>query len=85
MLYHRPHCNCRDLVLFVGRLPYVASMCCGGVCVAMSCGGGGFTRDDAYDSVWDSVKLMAGKYSFNYFQYQVDVGVLHAEWPVQQH
>ena len=30
-------------------------MCCGGVCVAMSCGGGGFSPDDAYDSAWDSV------------------------------
>ena len=35
-LDHRCHCNCRDLVLFVGRLPR-----CGGVCVAMSCGGRG--------------------------------------------
>ena len=35
-LDHRCHCNCRDLVLFVGRMPR-----CGGVCVAMSCGGGG--------------------------------------------
>ena len=33
-----PH-NCRDPVLFVGRLP------CGGVCVAMSCGGFGFTPE----------------------------------------
>ena len=39
-LDHRCHCNCRDLVLFLGRLP-----CCGGVCVAMSCGGGGFTPE----------------------------------------
>ena len=28
-----------------------APMCCGGVCVAMSCGGGSFTPDGAYDSV----------------------------------
>ena len=40
----------------------------------MSCGGGGFTPDGAYDSVWDSVMPMTGKYSINYFQYQVDVG-----------
>ena len=39
---HRCHCNCRDLVLPVVS---VAPMCCGGVCVAMSCGGGGFTPD----------------------------------------
>ena len=31
--------NCLDPVLFVGRLP------CGSVCVAMSCGGLGFTPD----------------------------------------
>ena len=40
---HRCHCNCRYLVLFSG------------VCVAMSCGGGGSSLDDAYDSAWDSV------------------------------
>ena len=51
-----------------------APMCCGGVCVAMSCGGGGFTRDGAYDFVWDSVRPMTGKYTINYFQYQGDVG-----------
>ena len=46
----------------------------GGVCVAMSCGGGSFTPDGAYDSLWDSVKPMTGKYTINYFQYQDDVG-----------
>ena len=45
----------------------VASMCCGSVCDAMSCGGGGFTRDGAYDFVWDSVRPMTGNYTFNYF------------------
>ena len=35
-----------------------APMFCGGVCVAMSCGGGGFTPDGVYDSVWDSVRPM---------------------------
>ena len=39
----------------------------------MSCGGG-FTPGGAYDSVWDSVKPMTGKYFFNYFQYQEFVG-----------
>ena len=68
-LDHRCHCSCRSLVLFVGRLP-----CCGGVCVAMSCGGGSFTPDGAYDSVWDSVKPMTGKFFFNSFQYQEFVG-----------
>ena len=61
-----PH-NCRDPVLFVGRLP------CGGVCVAMSCGGLGFTPDGFYDSVWDSVRPITGKYFVYYFQYQQDV------------
>ena len=51
-----------------------ADMCCGSVCVAMSCGGGFFTPDGAYDSVWDSVKPMTGKFFFNYFQYQEVVG-----------
>ena len=51
-----------------------APLYCGGVCVAMSCGGGGFTPDSAYDSVWDSVRPMTGKYIIYYFQYQEDVG-----------
>ena len=67
-LDHRCHCNCRDIVLFVGRLPR-----CESVCVAMSCGGG-FTPGGAYDSVWDSVKPMTGKYIVYCFQYQEDVG-----------
>ena len=40
----------------------------------MSCGGGGFTPDGAYDSVWDSVRPMTGKFFINYFQYQEVVG-----------
>ena len=51
-----------------------APMCCGGVCVAMSCGGGFFTPGGAYDSVCDMVKPMTGKYFVNYFQYQEFVG-----------
>ena len=39
----------------------------------MSCGGS-FTPGGAYDSVWDSVKLMTGNSFFNYFQYQEFVG-----------
>ena len=66
-LNHRYHCNCRDIVLFVGRLPR-----CESVCVAMSCGGG-FTPGGAYDSVCDSVKPMTGNYFFYYLQYQVFV------------
>ena len=48
-----------------------ADMCCGSVCVAMSCGGG-FTADGTYDSVWDSVKPVTGNSS--YFQFQEVVG-----------
>ena len=51
-----------------------APMCSVDVCVAMSCGGGSFSPDGAYDSLWDSVKLTKGKYAINCFQYQEDVG-----------
>ena len=50
--------------------------CCGGVCVAMSCGGGFFSPGGAYDSIWDSVKPMAGKYLIYYFQYHQFVGCI---------
>ena len=40
----------------------------------MSCGGGFFTPDGAYDSVWDSVRPLIGKYTINYFLYPEDVG-----------
>ena len=49
-------------------------MCSGGVCVGMSCGGGSFTPDGAYDSLWDSVKPMTGKCTINHFHCQEDVG-----------
>ena len=51
-----------------------APFCCGSVCVAMSCGGGSALLVVLYDSVWDSVKPMAGKYFINYFQFQEVVG-----------
>ena len=51
-----------------------APMCCGGVCVAMSCGGECFSPDGAYDSVWDSVRPLTGKFFIKYFQYQEFVG-----------
>ena len=51
-------------------------MSCGGVFVAMSCGGGCFTPDGAYDSVWDRCEADEGNYIFNYFQYQDAVGCL---------
>ena len=37
--------------------------CSGDVCVTMSCGGGSFTPDGAYDSLWDNVKPMMGSAS----------------------
>ena len=37
-------------------------------------GGESFSPDDAYDSAWNSVKPMKGKYTVNYFQYQDVVG-----------
>ena len=49
-----------------------------GVCVAMSCGGGGFSPDGAYYSAWYSVRPMTGKYFFNYFQYQRRWVCMHA-------
>ena len=43
----------------------------------MSCVVGGFfTPGGAYDSVWDSVKPMTGKFIFIYFQYQEVVGCI---------
>ena len=50
------------------------SMCSGGVRVATQCGGGSFTLDGAYDSLWDGVKPKTGEYSINYSQCQEDVG-----------
>ena len=79
-----PWCRSQSLWMFVPSLPlstvvtscssYAAPMCCGGVCVALSCSGGGFLHDGAYDSVWDRVRPMTGKYFINYFQYQEVVG-----------
>ena len=43
-------------------------------CVAMSCGGGFCSPDGAYDSVWDRVMPITGKYFFIHFQYQEFVG-----------
>ena len=39
-------------------------------CVSLSCGGGFCSPDGAYDSVWDRVQPMTGKFAFNSFQYQ---------------
>ena len=38
--------------------------------VSLSCGGGFCSPDGAYDSVWDRVQPMTGKFAFNSFQYQ---------------
>ena len=50
------------------------SMCSGGVRVATQCGGGSFTPEGAYDSLWDSVKPKTGEDTINYSQCQEDVG-----------
>ena len=60
-LYHRCHCECRDLVLFVGRLR--------GCLRRDVVWWWFFTPGAAYDAVWDSVKPMTGNF-FKYFQYQ---------------
>ena len=39
-------------------------------CVSLSCGGGFCSFDGAYDSVWDRVQPMTGKFAFSSFQYQ---------------
>ena len=78
-LDHRCHCNCRDLALFAGRLP-----CCGGVCVAMSCGGGFFTPGGAYDSGWDSVKPKTGIVLHLFPVPRGRLVCMHAELQVQQ-
>ena len=41
---------------------------------AMSGGGGSLTPDGTYDSVWNCVWPMTGRYNIDYFQYQGDVG-----------
>ena len=41
-------------------------------------GDGSFTPEGAYDSLWDSVEPMTGEYTINFFQYQEDVGCVHA-------
>ena len=63
----------------------LVSTCSGSVCIAMPCGGGSFTPDGAYDSLWDSVKPLTGEYTINFFQYQEDVGGVHAECLDQLH
>ena len=61
---------CRSWIVVLDRKYH---RCCGGVCVAMSC-----VVEVSLLMVlmilWDSVWPMTGKYSFDYFQYQGDVG-----------
>ena len=67
---------CRSQSLFGSTIAATATVVifCGGVCVAMSCGGGFFTPGAAYDAVWDSVRPMTGNYTISYFQYPEFVG-----------
>ena len=45
-------------------------------CVSLSCGGGFCSPDGAYNSIWDSVRPISGKYIVYYFQYQEVVGCI---------
>ena len=47
-------------------------------------GDGSFTPDGAYDSLCVSGVPMTGEYTINLFQYQEDVGCVHAELLDQQ-
>ena len=52
-------------------------------CVVMSCGGGFFSPDGAYDSVWDGVRPLTGKYALLFPVPRGCWVCLHAEWQVQ--
>ena len=52
-----------------------------GVCVTMSCGGGSFTLDGVYDSLWDSVKpIMGVRKCCLRLALVVSASVLHPSW-----
>ena len=61
-------------VLFVMSFTVPCEKVSSGACVVVSCGGWSLTPDGTYDSVWDCVWLMIGRYTIYYFQYQGDVG-----------
>ena len=54
--------------------PVSAAPCAAGVFASRCRVGGFFSPGGAYDSVWDSVKPIAGKFLINYFQHHYDVG-----------
>ena len=59
------------------------SMCSAGACVAMSCDGGCFTPDGAYDSLWVAMPMKESTPSIPSCTKRTLV-CLHAEWLVQQ-
>ena len=67
------HCSSCVTLCVVVHSPLVGStIVIAGICVAKSCGWS-FTPDGTYDSVWDCVMPMIGRYTIYYFQYQGDV------------
>ena len=72
----RVHCSSCGTLRDVVHSPLTGSIIVaeGVFCVAKSCGGWSFTPDGTYDSVWDCVWPMIGRYTIYYFQYQGDVG-----------
>ena len=74
----------------VGTTCYASADCtvsrlqCAALVLRRCRGDGSFTPDGAYDSLCDCVMPMTGEYTINFFQYQEDVGCVHAEWLDQQ-
>ena len=66
-------------------MDFATPMCSVGVCVAMSCGGGSFIPDGAYDSLWDGVRPMTGLRkccpgAWRRLSLVVSTSVLHSTW-----
>ena len=61
------HCSSRGTLRDVVHSPLIGStIAAGGICVAESSGGWSFTPDGTYDSVWDCVLPMIGRYTIFY-------------------
>ena len=58
------HCSSCGTLRDVVHSPLIGSIfVTGGICVAESSGGWSFTPDGTYDSIWDSVMPMIGRYT----------------------
>ena len=67
------HCSSCGTLRDVVHYPLVGStIVVGGICVAES-SGWSFTPDGTFDTVWDCVLPMFGRYTIFYFQFQGDV------------